>query len=131
MADPTVVGVVVDRPGLEIGNNLEAILDAEPELAAELADAEALSQTERRDEMLAELGTIADQSLVAVATGGTARCRVDASYGASAPGDLLTTSPTPGHAQRTDVATPGTVVGKALEPFDVGVGTIRILVMLR
>ncbi len=131
MADPTVVGVVVDRPGLEIGNSLEAVLAAEPELAAALAEAEELGQEDRRIEILATLKTIADESLVPVATGGTANCRVDASYGPIAPGDLLTTSRTPGHAQRTDNATPGTILGKALEPLDAGTGIIRILVMLR
>lgn len=131
MADPTVVGVVVDRPGLEIGNNLKAVLAAEPELAAALAEADELGQVDRRFEILAALEAIADESLVPVATGGTADCRVDASYGSIAPGDLLTTSPTPGHAQRTDVAAPGTIIGKALEPLDAGTGTIRILVMLR
>ena len=47
------------------------------------------------------------------------------------PGDLLVTSPTPGHAIRIDAPLPGTVVGKTLEPLDAGQGLVRVLVMLR
>ena len=32
---------------------------------------------------------------------------------------------------RADEAIRGTMVGKALEPLDAGVGTIRVLVMMR
>ena len=46
-------------------------------------------------------------------------------------GDLLTTSPTPGHAMRADDPRPGTIVGKALEPLESGTGMVRVLVMLR
>jgi len=45
-------------------------------------------------------------------------------------GDLLTTSPTAGHAMRARDALPGTVFGKALESLDVGTGLVRMLVML-
>jgi hypothetical protein len=66
-----------------------------------------------------------------VALSGIARCKVDASFGAILPGDLLVSSPTPGHAMREASPLPGTVVGKALEPLASGHGVIRILVMLR
>ena len=66
-----------------------------------------------------------------VAFSGIVRCKVDAGYGSVETGDLLTTSPTPGHAMRSDDPTPGTILGKALEPLDVGTGLIRVLVMLR
>ena len=46
-------------------------------------------------------------------------------------GDPLSSSPMPGHAMRAQEATPGTIVGKALESMDNGTGTIRVLVMLR
>ncbi len=57
--------------------------------------------------------------------------KADAGYGAIRAGDLLTTSPTPGHAQLALDALPGTIVGKALEPLDTGTGVIKVLVMLR
>ena len=67
----------------------------------------------------------------AVAFAGVVTCKVDADYGAVWPGDLLVTSPTPGHAMRADAPLPGTVLGKALEPLEEGVGAIKVLVMLR
>jgi hypothetical protein len=68
---------------------------------------------------------------VPVALSGVALCKVDAGYGSILPGDLLTTSPSPGHAMRTDEPLPGTILGKALEPLDTGTGLIKVLVMLR
>ena len=66
-----------------------------------------------------------------VAIAGVVKCKVDATYGAIWPGDLLVTSPISGHAMRTESPLPGTIVGKALEPLEKGVGTIKVLVMLR
>jgi hypothetical protein len=62
---------------------------------------------------------------------GVALCKVDAGYGSVRPGDLLTSSPTPGHAMRAHDPRPGTVVAKALEPLEAGTGLVRVLVMLR
>jgi hypothetical protein len=73
----------------------------------------------------------AQPSRAAVALSGVASCKVDASFGPVYPGDLLVTSPNPGHAMRGDAPLPGTVVGKALEEATSGTGTIRVLVMLR
>ncbi len=67
----------------------------------------------------------------AVTFAGIATCKVDAAYGPIFPGDLLVSSPTAGHAMRTDVASPGTVLGKALEELTDGAAPIRILVMPR
>lgn len=59
-------------------------------------------------------------------------CHVDASFGAIAANDLLVASPTPGHAMRAgDNPRQGTVVGKALEPWESSTGTIRVLAMSR
>ena len=66
-----------------------------------------------------------------MAGGRFAVIKVDAGYGSIQPGDLLVTSPTPGHAMRALEYSPGTIVGKALEPLETGVGAIRVLVMLR
>jgi len=59
-------------------------------------------------------------------------CKVDADLGAIETGDLLTTSPTPGHAQKASDASraPGAVLGKALAPLGSGRGVIPILVSL-
>jgi hypothetical protein len=60
-------------------------------------------------------------------------CKVDAEFGVIAVGDLLTTSPTPGHAMvATDVVRAfGAVIGKALRPLKEGRGLIPILIALQ
>ena len=68
---------------------------------------------------------------VEVAMGSVVEVRVDAGYGAIRSGDLLVTSPAQAAAMRATTAEPGTILGKALEPLESGLGTIRVLVMLR
>ena len=57
----------------------------------------------------------------------------DASGGAIEPGDLLTTSGTPGHAMKvTDHAkAQGAIVGKAMTVLEQGKGLVLILVSLQ
>ena len=68
-----------------------------------------------------------------VALAGKVWCQVDADFGAIGLGDLLTTSPTPGHAMRAgDPARAfGAVVGKALGSLNEGRGLLPILVALQ
>jgi hypothetical protein len=68
-----------------------------------------------------------------VALMGKVYCKADATFGPIRPGDLLTTSPTVGHAMRaTDkLQQPGAVLGKALHGLDSGRGLIPILVSLQ
>ena len=66
-----------------------------------------------------------------ILTSGIVRCKVDAGYGPILRGDLLVSSPTPGHAMRADNPIQGTVIGKALESLDAGTGLIKVLVMAR
>jgi hypothetical protein len=64
---------------------------------------------------------------------GKVACKVDADHGAIAAGDLLTSSPTPGHAMRVAdrQAAFGAVIGKALRPLAAGRGMIPVLVTLQ
>jgi hypothetical protein len=64
---------------------------------------------------------------------GKVYCKVDAEYAAIEVGDLLTTSPTPGHAMRASDPTAafGAVIGKAMEPCHRDRGLIAILVALQ
>jgi hypothetical protein len=64
---------------------------------------------------------------------GKAYCNVDSAYGAVEVGDLLTSSPTPGHAMKVSDASQafGSVVGKALSGHAVGRGMIPILITLQ
>ncbi len=59
-------------------------------------------------------------------------CKVDGQFGSIAVGDLLTTSPTAGHAMKASDSQRafGAVLGKALKPWKDGRGLIPILVTL-
>jgi hypothetical protein len=74
-----------------------------------------------------------DEPRVAMALMGKVYCKADAQYSAIQLGDLLTTSPTPGHAMKaTDpLRTVGSVMGKALQDLESGRGLIPILVTLQ
>ena len=77
------------------------------------------------------LGIEEDEAPVALC--GRVPCNVDADVAPIAIGDLLTTSATPGHAQKVldrDRAV-GTIIGKAMEPMAAGKGKILVLVMAR
>jgi hypothetical protein len=60
-------------------------------------------------------------------------CLVDAEYGAIEPGDLLTTSDTPGYAMRVDdsARASGATIGKAMGRLDGGRGLVLVLVGLQ
>ncbi|MFV1967608.1 MAG: hypothetical protein ACC628_19435, partial [Pirellulaceae bacterium] len=119
-SDTGVVGVVAASPGVVLGMASPTKLAAERPVDAATGEAE-------------DLGVAAGVSALRapVAFSGVVRCKVDASFGAIWPGDLLVTSPTPGHAMRNEAPLPGTVLGKALEALEEGAGTIKVLVMLR
>ena len=68
-----------------------------------------------------------------VALSGRVYCYADAAFGAIAPGDLLTTSDTPGHLQvvRDPDRARGAIVGKAMSALKDGRGLILVLVTLQ
>ena len=68
-----------------------------------------------------------------IALVGRAFCKVDADYGAIKVGDLLTTSPTPGHAMKAEdpLHAFGAVIGKALGALHSGTGMLPILIALQ
>ena len=85
--------------------------------------------------MLRQTGTVADGTLPIACTG-RVWCWCDAGTGtdrAITPGDLLTTSDTPGHAMRVrdyDRAR-GAIIGKAMSPLKSGKGLVLVLVTLQ
>jgi hypothetical protein len=94
----------------------------------------------RRGAAIAEPGTVGiaatpasgpEGALVPIAIMGLVTCKVDAGYGAIRAGDLLTTSPTLGHAMRALEPIPGTILGMAAETLESGTGVIKVLVMPR
>jgi hypothetical protein len=70
---------------------------------------------------------------VPLALMGKVYCKVDAQYAGVEVGDLLTTSPTRGHAMKAvePQRSFGAVIGKALRPLRAGQGMIPILVALQ
>lgn len=68
-----------------------------------------------------------------IALMGKVFCKVDARHAPITVGDLLTTSPTPGHAMKAldPIQAFGAVLGKALKPMPDGIGLIPILVSLQ
>ena len=74
-----------------------------------------------------------------IATTGRVKVRVDARVKPIAVGDLLVTSDTPGTAMRSEPMSingrpfhqPGTILGKALEPLEGGVGEILVLLSMQ
>ena len=82
--------------------------------------------------VLRQAGTVADGALP-IASLGRVWCWCDADAGgAITPGDLLTTSATPGHAMRVGDygKAKGAILGKAMSPLKTGKGLVLVLVTL-
>lgn len=82
--------------------------------------------------VLRQKGSDADGDQL-VALTGRVYCLVDASFGDVQPGDLLTSSPTPGHAMKvTDYEKAhGAIIGKAMTSLHAGKGLVLVLVSLQ
>lgn len=76
---------------------------------------------------------VSDKPRQPIALLGKVFCKVDARFGAIEVGDLLTTSPTEGHAMKANdpLQAFGSIIGKALRPLPEGQGLIPILVALQ
>jgi hypothetical protein len=79
-----------------------------------------------------QAGSVADGAHPVSLTG-RVYCWADASYGPIAPGDLLTTSDTPGHAMKVTDHTKaqGAIIGKAMTKLERGKGLVLVLVTLQ
>jgi hypothetical protein len=82
--------------------------------------------------LMGQKGTKAD-GRHPVALTGRVYCMVDASHGAIKPGDLITTSDTPGHGMKVEDHTraQGAIIGKAMTPLASGKGLVLVLVSLQ
>lgn len=79
-----------------------------------------------------EEGPVAPGQYAGVVTLGAFQAiKVDAAYGAIRPGDLLVSSPTPGHAMHAEDPGVGTVIGKAMEAVDEGTGVIAVMITMQ
>ena len=81
---------------------------------------------------LQQPGTLADGKHP-VALTGRVWCFVDADRGAVVPGDMLTTSDTPGHAMKVGDhgLAQGAIIGKAMTSLESGRGLVMVLVTLQ
>jgi hypothetical protein len=94
-----------------------------------IVDEPVLAPAALRDLKQSKLKSVSIGAMVTL--GAYAHCKVDADIAPIAPGDLLTTSPTRGHAQKLEHGTsarPGAVIGKALGALKKGKGMIPVLV---
>jgi hypothetical protein len=68
-----------------------------------------------------------------VALSGRVYVQADAAFGAIKPGDLLTSSNTPGHAMKVSDHTKsqGAILGKAMSELKAGKGMVLVLVTLQ
>lgn len=105
---------------------------AEAKLAESSVARHPLSQFAARSVPGLDMTQVSDQQIGHMVTLGTfSHCKVDADIAPIAPGDLLTTSPTKGHAQKADPAkAAGAIIGKALGGLKKGKGKIPVLVTL-
>jgi hypothetical protein len=87
----------------------------------------------RQEEEEQESEDDADRRRMPVALVGKVYCKVDATPSPIEVGDLLTTSPTEGHAMKASdpIKAFGTVIGKALKSLKEGRGLIPILIALQ
>jgi len=81
--------------------------------------------------LMGQDGSIADGDYP-IALTGRVYCLADASQGSIRPGDLLTTSDTPGHAMKVAAHNKahGAIIGKAMTSLDEGCGLVLVLVSL-
>ena len=82
--------------------------------------------------IMAQTGSEADGAHP-IALAGRAYCWADADYGSIEPGDLLTTSTTPGHAMKVSDRSKGygRTIGKAMTPLESGKGMVLVLISLQ
>jgi hypothetical protein len=82
--------------------------------------------------LMGQTGSVAD-GRHPVALTGRVYCQADAGFGAIRPGDLITTSSTPGYAMKvTDhERARGAIIGKAMTGLDEGTGLVLVLVSLQ
>jgi hypothetical protein len=82
--------------------------------------------------LMGQVGTAANGKHP-VALTGRVYCQVDASHGAIRPGDLITTSDTPGHGMKATnpAQAQGAIIGKAMTALESGKGLVLVLVSLQ
>ena len=127
-SDPNLQGCVaqVDAMKSALAKNAKAKDAAAAKAACESEEQQLADALES-----AALEAFCRDNLALVAMAGRVPVKVVAAGGAIRVGDLLVASATAGKAMRADDPAPGTVIGKALESFEAGEGTIMMMVLNR
>jgi len=112
------------------------VYSTEPAFLGGVAEDAGAHQAQVQLDAMAEL---AADGKVPLAIAGIVPVKVSAENGPIQPGDLLTTASLPGHAMKAspidldgvEIYRPGTIIGKALEPWGEGTGVISALITLQ
>jgi hypothetical protein len=118
--------------GLEAGDVL--IIGADGKLAKSTApyQTQVAGVYSARPSYIGNASMLGQDGYVPLAVVGITPIKATAENGPIQPGDMLTTSSTPGFAMKAGANPPsGTVIGKALSPLEGEVGIVRALVMLQ
>ncbi|NTU80295.1 MAG: hypothetical protein HGA45_13120 [Chloroflexales bacterium] len=129
--DDRVCGIVVEA---YVPNLLSVPGDTEAEAADDSESSEVQVVSSLTEVLGEDRSTVpSGQAGLMVTLGAFAHCKVDADIAPITPGDLLSTSPTPGHAQKVldKTAAVGAILGKALEGLSSGKGKIAIFVNIQ
>jgi parallel beta-helix repeat protein len=136
ISEPVEASPPVQPPPLNTGTTtlpVAAVVQAGDVLVMIPNDGEALHPCAgEADPMVAGVAVSDEQGgFASVTGGGYVAVKADATLYPISRGDLLVTSPVPGHAMKAIHARMGTIVGKAMEDLAAGTALIRVLVMLR
>jgi hypothetical protein len=121
-------GMVLSIDPLRIGHLRVSETEYDPTVAGIVSGAGGV----KTGMLMGQSGSVADGKF-AVALTGRVWCQVDASYDSVTPGDLLTTSGTPGHAMKATASgrMQGAIIGKAMSSLESGTGLVLVLVSLQ
>lgn len=133
VGDPVVGEIPVMRVAKATAENAGAVVGVvDQRFVVDEEDGESLARPETAVPQHATNNALQPEEYLSVVTLGAFKSiKVDASYGAIQPGDLLTPSPNPGYAMKATDASPGTIIGKALEPLETGQGTMAVYVTVQ
>jgi len=132
-----IMGYQGARPDEEYVKVLERRLsDAAAKMSTTDAETSITEKKSKNDEIALHKSEIEESKSI---TRQVVKVKADASYAPIKRGDLLTTSPTAGHAMKAqpveiggvEIHRPGTIIGKAVEPLESGTEMIEVFVTLQ
>lgn len=130
-AGPAIIGEIpvikVRRAAQSDSNSIVGVVDQHYTPAPKPIQSNGVEDT-KTESVFTEESIQPGEYLTVVTLGAYKIIKVDASFGAIHPGDLLVSSTNPGYAMVNNAAKTGTVIGKALEGLASGTGMIAVLI---